>query len=193
MGMGFWQSKWKLIAGTGLLIASVGLPLVSRAQSPGDVIRIGNSPYDWNQFNSYWNQLINLGGATRAPSGAAAGVPSGAPAPSATDPQVLEKTLVRNLRISNMRFVPILKLNGSSQLTGSITNGNNKSVTVASINLEIYDAGGRLVQTSAVVPEPATIPAGGTVTFQKRLDTIPARGGYRAQLSKTPIVLQGGV
>ncbi len=192
MLMGFRHSNWKVLAGTILIASAISLPLTSRAQSPGDVIRIG-TPGQWTQFESYWNQLLNLGGPKTPP--ASADSSSGTPATAtATDPQVLERNLMRNLRVSNLRLDPILKLNGSSNLTGKITNRNSKTVTVASVNVEIFNADGALVQTAAAVPQPATIPAGATVTFTQQLLTVPADSGYRVRLSRTsPFSIQGGV
>jgi hypothetical protein len=190
MWMGFRHSNWKAIVGAVLLSSVASFPLVSQAQSPGDVIRIG-SPTQWNQFESYWNQLLNLSGPqTPASPDLGSADPSAA---TSTDPQVLERTLAKNLRVSNLRLAPIVRLNGSSNLMGSITNRNSKAVTVSSINLEVLDANGNLVQTNSVAPEPATIPPGATVTFQRELLTVPADGGYRVRLSKTPFSLQGGV
>jgi hypothetical protein len=191
MLMGFRKSNWKWVAGSLFLVAAMGFPVVSRAQSPGDVIRIG-SPGAWSQYESYWNQLINLSGASKPPS-AAAGSTDDATA-TASDPKVLEQALIRNLRVSNVRLVPIFKLSGSSQVSGRITNGNRKSVTVSSVNLEVLDSSGNLVQTSAAMPEPSTIPAGATVTFQQRLDTIPSDSGFQVRLSRSnPFTIQGGV
>jgi hypothetical protein len=190
MLMGFRKSNWKWIVGSFFLAAATGLPLVSRAQSPGDVIRIG-SPSDWSQYESYWNQLLNLSGASKSPSAATASTGSDS---TATDPKVLEQQLIRNLRVGNLRLESIVKLNGSSQIAGKITNGNSKAVAVSSVNLEILDSSGKLVQTSAAIPEPSTIPAGATVTFQQRLDTVPADSGYRVRLSRSnPFTIQGGV
>lgn len=192
--MGFRKSNWKWIAGSLFLAAAIGLPAVSQAQSPGDVIRIG-SPSDWNQYESYWNQLINLGAASKPSKSAAGSAGSGSDATAtATDPKVLEQALIRNLRVSNVRLVPIFKLSGSSQVSGRITNGNSKAVTVSSVNLEVLDSSGNLVQTSAAMPEPSTIPAGATVTFQQRLDTVPSDSGYQVRLSRSnPFTVQGGV
>jgi hypothetical protein len=188
MWMGFRHSNWKAIVGAVLLSSVASFQLVSRAQMPGDVIRIG-SPTQWSQFESYWNQLLNLS----APAPADQSVASDSSTATSTDPQELERTLAKNLRVSNLRLAPIVRLNGSSNLMGSITNRNSKAVTVASINLEVLDANGKLVQTNAISPEPATIPPGATVTFQKQLLTVPADGGYRVRLSKTPFSIQGGV
>ncbi len=192
MLMGFRKSNLKWIAGSLFLAAAIGLPVVSRAQSPGDVIRIG-SPSDWSQYESYWNQLINLGKASK-PSSASAGSPDSKATATATDPKVLEQALIKNLRVSGVRLVPIFKLSGSSQVSGRITNGNSKAVTVSSVNLEVLDPSGNLVQTSAAMPEPSTIPAGATVTFQQRLDTVPSDSGYQVRLSRSnPFTVQGGV
>ncbi len=191
MLMGFCKSNWKWIAGSLFLAAATGLPVVSQAQSPGDVIRIG-SPSTWSQYESYWNQLINLSGASTPPNAAAGS--GGDAAATASDPKVLEQVLIRNLRVSNVRLVPIFKLNGSSQVSGRITNGNSKAVTVSSVNLEVLDSSGNLVQTSAAAPEPSTIPAGATVTFQQRLDTVPSDSGFQVRLSRSnPFTIQGGV
>jgi hypothetical protein len=190
MLMGFRHSKWKLALGVALLTA--GLPFVSQvasqAQSPGDIIQIGNSPSQWNQFESYWNQLINLSG----PATPAASQGSGAPTASATDPQVLEKELIRNLQVSKQRLVPIIGLSASSQLVGSITNRNKKPVTVSSINFEIIGPDGKMAQTATAVPDPSTIPAGATVTFQRQLLTVPSKG-RSVRLSNPPFSIQGGI
>jgi hypothetical protein len=192
MLMGFRRSNWKLMAGTILIATATNLPLTSRAQSPGDVIRIGN-PGQWSQFESYWNQLINLSAPKTPPDSADSS--SGTPATAtATDPQILERNLIRNLRVSDLRLQPILKLNGSSNLMGRITNRNSKPVTVTSVNVEIFNADGVMVQTAAAVPQPATIPAGSTVTFTQELLTIPADSGYRVRLSRvSPFSIQGGI
>lgn len=169
------------------------LPSASRAQSPGDVIQIGNSPAQWSQYRDYWNQLLNLGKPPAAPAAPASNGSTDDPTSSdqaKVDPAVLEKKLAQNLRVSNLRLQRIIKLNGSSQLTGSITNRNNKPVTVNSVNLEVIGPNGALVQTVAATPEPTTIPAGATVTFQRDLPTVSVDGGYKVRLSKTPFSIQ---
>jgi hypothetical protein len=179
-----------------LLPFVLSVPIASRAQSPGDVIQIGNSPAQWSQYRDYWNQLLNLGKPPAAPEtpGSAITPDSTAIDPSTdqarVDPAVLEKQLARNLRVSNIRLQRIIKLNGSSQLTGSITNRNSKPVTVNSVNLEVLGPNGALSQTVAATPEPTTIPAGATVTFQRDLPTVPADGGYKVRLSKAPFSIQ---
>lgn len=193
MLMGFRKSSWKWVVGSCLMAAAVGSPWVSQAQSPGDVIRIGNSPSQWSQYEGYWNQLINLSGASKpAASSPSAAVPDAAP--TAQDPQVIERQLASNLRVSNVRLASILGLPGSSQVMGSITNNNRKAVTVASVNLEVYKANGELAQTVAARPQPATIAPGATVTFVQQLLTVPADSGFRARLSRTsPFSIEGGV
>jgi hypothetical protein len=190
MLMGFRKSNWKWIAGSIFLVAAIGLPVVSRAQSPGDIVRIG-SPSQWSQYESYWNQLINLGNASKAASTSAG---SSSVTDTATDPAVLEKQLVSKLRITNIRLAPILGFSGSSQLTGSITNNNSKAVTVSSINFDIFKSSGELQQTTSATPQPATIQPGATVTFSQQLLTVPADSGFQARLAKTsPVTIEGGV
>jgi hypothetical protein len=182
-----------------LLPLILSLPIAGRAQSPGDVIQIGNSPYEWSQYNDYWNQLLNLGKPPAAPEATVSGDNPGAAVDGAAptdqakvDPAVLAKQLARNLRISNLRLQRVIKLNGSSQLSGSITNRNSKPVTVNSVNVEVIGPDGSLSQTIAAAPEPTTIPAGATVTFQRYLPTVAVDGGYRVRLSKTPFDIQAG-
>lgn len=192
MVKGFRHSQWKLALG--IALCAVGLPFSGQAQSPGDVIRIGNSPIEQSQYESYWNQLLNLSGPATPAATQGSGQDSNAlsPASSATDPQVLEKELIRNLQISQTRLKPIIGLSGSSVLTGSITNRNKKAVTVSSVNFEIIGPDGSLVQTTSAVPEPATVQPGATVTFQKQLPSVPFRG-RTVRLSKPAVAIQGGI
>jgi hypothetical protein len=190
MLMGFRKSNWKWIAGAVVLAAAIGLPVASRAQSPGDIIRIG-SPGQWSQYESYWNQLINLSAASKPASAPAGGSIGG---DTATDPAVLEKRLLSNIKVSKIRLEAIVGWSGASQLMGSITNNNSKAVTVSSVNFDIYKSSGELQQTTSAQPQPTTIPPGGTVTFSQQLPTIPADSGYQARLAKTsPVTIAGGV
>jgi hypothetical protein len=189
MLMGFRKSNLKWIAGAVFLAAAIGLPVASRAQSPGDIIRIG-SPSQWSQYESYWNQLINLGAASKPASSA----PGGSVSDTATDPAVLEKQLLSNIKVSRIRLEPIIGWSGASQLMGSVTNNNSKAVTVSGINFDIYKSSGELQQTTSAQPQPATIPPGGTVTFSQQLPTVPSDSGYQARLAKTsPVTIAGGV
>lgn len=185
MLMSLRHSGWKLALSTAFLVGI--FPAISRAQSPGDVIQIGNSPNQWSQYKSYWDQLINLNAPTAPTPDASSDATQ-----TATDPQVLQQTLVRNLQINNLRLVPINQLSGSSQLMGSITNRNSKPVTVSSINFQIIGPDGQLAQTSSATPDPATIPPGATVTFQRQLLNLPARG-RTVRLSNPAVSVQGGV
>ena len=191
MGMELRHFRLLVLQGVASAAALVAvLPGISLAQSPGDMIRIGDSPAQWSQFESYWNKLVNLNGAKTPAAEAPQASGSGQ---TAVDPQILQKALIRNLRISGLRLAPIIKLNGSSQLTGTITNGNRKAVTVASINFGIYDGSGNLIQTSAATPEPSTIAPGATVTFQRELPTVPPNPEYSIRLVNPAVTLQGGV
>jgi hypothetical protein len=185
MLMGLRHSGWKLVLGAVLLAGS--FPIASQAQSPGDVIQIGGSPSQWSQNESYWNQLINLNAPT-APANQASSDSNA----TATDPQALQQALVQNLQVSNVQLASIKQLSGSSQLTGSITNRNKKPVTVSSVNFQIIGPDGQLVQTSSAVPEPPTIQPGATVTFQRQLLNLPAKG-RTVRLSNPAVSIQGGV
>jgi hypothetical protein len=193
MLMGFRHLNRKLMMGVFVLSTMVGLPLASQAQSPGDVVRIGNSPNEWGQFESYWNQLINLS-RPPAPVAPAADSPNSGTTATATDPKVLEQALIRNLRVSGLSLNPILRLNGSSQVKGSLTNRNSKAVTVTGVNLDVLDSNGALVQTTSAIPQPSTVPAGATVTFTQELLTVPSDGGYTVRISRqNPFSIQGGI
>lgn len=190
---GFSNTFTRLMVGS-VLVSTVALaPLVGRAQTAGDIVVIGDSPREWSQFQSYWNRLLNLS----APSAPAAAPQSGQAGPSslesAEDPQVLAQKLKKNLKVSKLRLDPIIRLNGSSMAAGSLTNKNKESVTVASINFEIVDDRGNLIQTGSASPQPTTLAPGQTVTFQRQLLTVPADAGYKIRLSGDPFVVQGGV
>uniref|UniRef100_B8HUY3 Uncharacterized protein n=1 Tax=Cyanothece sp. (strain PCC 7425 / ATCC 29141) TaxID=395961 RepID=B8HUY3_CYAP4 len=171
------------------LLSTIALaPALS--QSAGDIVVIGNSPAQWAQNQTYWNQLLGLTGGGQSPM-AAPPAPGGDQA--TVDPQVLQQQLIQNIQISNLRLVPIIKLNGSSELMGSLTNRNAKTVTVSSVNFEVLDAQGNLLQTGSAVPQPATVAPGQTVTFQTTLPTVPPDSGAKVRLGRPAIQLQGGV
>jgi hypothetical protein len=184
---GFPKTFAQLMAGS-VLISTVALaPLPASTQTPGDVVVIGDSPREWSEFQSYWNQLLNL----NAP---AAPVQSGGPSlTQGEDPQVLAANLKKNLQVSKLRLDPIIRLNGSSMAAGSLTNKNKAAVTVSSINFEILDGSGKMIQTGSAAPQPSTLAPGQTVTFQEQLLTVPADGGYKIRLTSDPFVIQGGV
>jgi hypothetical protein len=187
----FYKSNGKYLVGVLLLTTAMNLFPSSLAQKSGDIIRIG-SPSEWQQYEAYWKQLIK--NSKRRPSGEASGeIGNGDRPPTAeTDSKELQQALVKNLRVSDLQLLPILKLNGSSQVMGKIKNGNSKAITVFSVNLEVLDASGNLVQTSAPSPEPSTIPPGETVTFQQQLNTIPFEGGFQVRLSRNnPFTILG--
>jgi hypothetical protein len=189
--LGFRKSNWKWFASSVLFTAMMGFPLLTWAQASRNVIRIG-SPSEWKQNESYWNQLIKSG--SSKPASDATGKAGVGSTGNAADPKITEQKSIENLRVSNLRLVPIIKLNGSSQVMGMITNANRKAVTVSSVNLEVLDSFGNLILTSAPTPEPSTIPAGETVTFQKQLYTVPADDGFQVRLSRSnPFTMGGGI
>lgn len=171
-----------------LIVGAAAIPQFSWAQSPGDIVVIGNSPDQWQRHRSYWNQLLNLNGPTPRPGQGEQSLNR-----PTVDPRTLQEEILRNLQVSDLRLEPIIRLNGSSQLIGTLNNRNSTAVTVAGVNFEILDSKGNLVQTGVAVPQPATIAPGQAVTFQTALATIPPDGGFQVRLAQPPIVLQGGV
>ena len=176
-----------LVMGSTLAVTTAVAPLSVKAQSPGDIVVIGDSPADWSQFQNYWNQLLQLNPAPApTPDG------EGATFDTPPDPQALAQKLSKKLKVSNLRLEPIIGLSGASVLSGTLTNGNKESVTVTGVNYEVLDAKGKLVQTGSASPQPSTIAAGGSVTFQQELATVPSDGGFKVKLVKDPFVIQGG-
>lgn len=175
------------------VLASIAITAPSvRAQSAGDVIQIGGSASEQSRFRDYWNQLINLSGPPSGAETAEAGSGQSL-GDTAEDPQVLAKKLGKNLRVSNLRLVPIIRLNGSSELQGSLSNRNKQAVTVSGVNFEVLDANGNLIQTGSAAPRPATLGPGQTVTFKAELLTVPPDSRYRVRLTQDPFVIQGGI
>lgn len=169
-----------------LASTATAIPAPTKAQSAGDIVILGNSPEQQAQFQAYWNELLKLN------------VPKTQPdqqslAPTAPNPQLLEKEIIRNLKVSGLQLKPVIGLGGSSEVVGSLTSSNKKPVTVSAVNYEIVDAAGTVLQTGSAVPEPATIAPGQTVTFKDQLLTTSARGDKSIRLSKPAFVVQGGV
>jgi hypothetical protein len=168
------------------LLALSALP--GRTQSAGDVVVIGNSPSQWSQNQFHWNQLVELNGAKPKQS-----TPNPVGDQAAANPQAIEKQLLSGIQISGVQLQPIIKLPGSSQLIGTLTNGNSQPVTIAGVNFKIVDANGKFLQSGTAVPQPATVAPGQSVTFQTTLSTIPADSGAKALLTNPPVAIQGGV
>lgn len=180
---------------SGLIFGSL-LPLIltlpSQAQkNPGDIIVIGNSPRQWAQNQSYWNQLVGVFG--RAIPAATAPDPTSDTTQATADPQVLIQQLLRNISVSAPQLQPILKLPGSSQVSGSLTNRNNQPVTIGGVNFEVLDNTGKVIQTGSAIPEPATVGPGQTVTYQQTLLTVPSDVGASVRLANPSITIQGGI
>ncbi len=208
MATQIWRQKAKVgMAISAMLVAAIAA-IPARAQSPGDIVVIGNSPTEWAQFQSYWNQLLQLsqpvppapsqpGAALPPPSSPDASSPASGLDPNAAlpelDPQARQEDLIQNLRVNSLRLVPIIRLNGSSEVMGNLTNNNREAVTVSSVNFEVLDRQGQLVQTGSAVPEPATVAPGQTVTFKATLLTVPPDAGFRVRLASSPYLIQGGI
>ena len=189
------HKQMNTIACSGLVVGSL-LPLMfalpSQAQkNPGDIIVIGNSPRQWAQNQSYWNQLVGVFG--RAIPAATAPTPPSDPTQAGADPQVLTQKLLQNISVGAPQLQPILKLPGSSQVSGSLTNRNNQPVTIGGVNFEVLDNTGNVIQTGSAVPEPATVGPGQTVTYQQTLLTVPSDVGASVRLINPPVTIQGGI
>ena len=173
--------------------AQVGMMFPSFAQyqgNPGDIVVIGDSPNEWSRYRSFWLDLIQVSTPTEStgPSGESFSQSDEEPSP-----EVLEAKLKKNLVVSNLKVKPILKLNGSSQVEGSLTNRNKKVVNVASVGFEILDGNGNLVRTGEARPQPSNVSPGQTVTFTTDLLGLATESSYKVRLTKSPFVLRGGV
>ena len=183
----------RLLVGSVLTSTAVVATLPGHTQSAGDVIQIGGSASEQARFEAYWNQLLNLNGPSEAESADTADASNASFSESDVDPQVLAKKLSKNLKVSNLRLVPIIRLNGSSEVQGTLSNRNKQSVTVSGVNFEVLDGGGNLVQTGSAVPSPSTLSPGQSVTFKAQLLTVPAGGNYKIRLTNPAFNVQGGV
>lgn len=167
---------------------SIALLSVTQARVLGqeDVVILGNSPAEQDFFRSYWEQLRSIGRPTRTT--APAQSQSAQPIGGANRPNL--QALQRNLRVRDLRLARIIKLNGSSELQGVLTNRNSVPVTVLAVNYRILDAFGNLVQTGSASPEPSTIAPGQSVTFSRTLLTVPVDGGYQVKLARPAFTLE---
>ena len=187
--------RWvmRLLAGSVLVSTAAIATLPGHTQSAGDVIQIGGSSSEQARFRSYWQQLMNLNGPPETETADTSDTSGSSFSESDVDPQALAEKLSKKLRVSNLRLVPIIRLNGSSEVQGTLTNGNKESVTVSGVNFEVLDGSGNLVQTGSATPSPSTLASGQSVTFKAQLLTVPAGGNYKVRLTKPAFNLQGGV
>lgn len=187
--------RWlmRLLAGSVVTSTALVATLPGYTQSAGDVIQIGGSSSEQARFRDYWQQLMNLNGSPEAETDSQESTSSESFSESDVDPQVLAQKLSKNLKVSNLRLVPIIRLNGSSEVQGTLRNGNKESVTVSGVNFEVLDGSGGLVQTGSAVPSPSTLAPGQSVTFKAELLTVPAGGNYKVRLTKPAFNIQGGV
>ncbi len=187
--------RWltRLLIGSVVTSTALVATLPGHTQSAGDVIQIGGSASEQSRFQNYWQQLMNLNGPPETEDTSAADSANSSFEESDVDPQVLAQKLSKKLRVSSLRLVPIIRLNGSSEVQGTLTNGNKESVTVSGVNFEVVDGSGNLVQTGSAVPSPSTLSSGQSVTFKAQLLTVPAVGNYKVRLTKPAFNIQGGV
>jgi hypothetical protein len=153
----------------------------TRVLGQEEVVILGDSPAQQQYFRTYWEQLRNIGGAA-APEQQLS-------QPPVRNSRLRSQLLQKNLRVRDLRLERIIKLNGSSELMGILTNRNRDPVTVLSVNYQIFDAFGELVQTGSATPEPSTIGPGQSVTFSRTLWTVPVDGEYKIQLAKPAFTL----
>lgn len=185
----------KILVGFSVVAATqVGLTTPTFGQyqgNAGDIVVIGNSPAEWSRFRSFWRELIQ---ATPPSTSASSSTSSfGSQASDEPSPEEIEAKLKKNLVVSNLKFQPIVRLNGSSQVEGSLTNKNKKPVTVNSVAFEVVDSKGNLVRSGSAQPQPSNLSAGQTVTFSADLLGLAADSSYKVRLTQSPFVLQGGV
>ncbi|WP_299490294.1 FxLYD domain-containing protein [Acaryochloris sp. IP29b_bin.137] len=187
--------RWltRLLVGSVVTSTALVATFPGHTQSAGDVIQIGGSASEQVRFRNYWQELMNLNGPAESDTDATAESSGSSFEESDVDPQALAQKLSKNLKVSNLRLVPIIRLNGSSEVQGTLKNGNKESVTVTGVNFEVLDGSGDLVQTGSAVPSPSTLSPGQSVTFKAELLTVPAGGNYKVRLTKPAFNIQGGV
>ncbi len=171
----------------GALLSLLSVLPAQAQKNPGDIVVVGNSPSQWAQNQQYWNQLLGIFGRSISASVA------NTTATAADSPQALAQQILQNIQVSAPQLLPIIKLPGSSQVTGSVTNRNREAVTISGVNFVVLDRSGNVLQTGAAIPEPATVGPGQTVTYQQTLLTVPSDIGATVQLTNPPVSIQGGV
>lgn len=164
-----------------LLSCLTMLPLVvpTVAQAEQDIVIIGETAEQKQQFQSYWQQLLNL---NQAAERARPKSPVQSKYAARTDREVKLKKILRNLKVEDIGLDYIIQLNGSSHLSGILTNENDQPVTVLAVNYEILDRRGNLLQTGSAQPQPSTIAPGQSVTFADTLWTIAPDEAYEVRL-----------
>ena len=170
-----------------MLVSSllIAIPLVASptgAQSEQDIVIIGETADQNQRFQSYWQQLLHLNQTAEPAS------PQQQPQPQdvAQAQEAKREKMLRNLFVRDLGLDYIIQLNGSSQLSGILTNENDVPVTVLAVNYEILDSSGYLLQTGSAQPEPSTIAPGQSVTFADTLWTISPDQGYEVRLLDPP-------
>lgn len=161
------------------LLAMLPLALPTIAQAEQDIVIIGETAAQNQQFQSYWQQLINLKQSAERARPKSTVQPKYA---ARDDREVKLQKILRNLKVEDIDLDYIIQLNGSSHLSGILTNENDQLVTVIAVNYEILDRRGNLLQTGSAQPKPSTIGPGQSVTFADTLWTIAPDEAYEVRL-----------
>lgn len=161
------------------LLTMFPLALPAVAQAEQDIVIIGETAEQKQQFQSYWQQLINLNQAAERARPRSAVQPKYA---ARDDRDLKLQKILRNLKVEDIDLDYIIQLNGSSHLSGILTNENDQPVTVIAVNYEILDRRGNLLQTGSAQPKPSTIGPGQSVTFADTLWTIAPDEAYEVRL-----------
>lgn len=167
-----------------LTILPAAFPTIVQAEQ--DIVIIGETAAQKQRFRAYWQQLLNLSQAAER-----ARPKSQVQSQDITqaDRDVKLEKILRNLYVEDMGLDYIIQLNGSSQLSGILTNGNDIPVTVLAVNYEILDRRGNLLQTGSAQPKPSIIAPGQSVTFSDTLWTISPDEGHDVRLLDPPFQL----
>lgn len=161
------------------LLTMLPLALPTVAQAEQDIVIIGETADQNQRFQSYWQQLLNLNQAAKRARPKSQVQPKYA---ARDDRDVKLQKILRNLKVEEIGLDYIIQLNGSSHLSGILTNENNQPVTVIAVNYEILDRRGNLLQTGSAQPKPSTIAPGQSVTFADTLWTIAPDEAYEVRL-----------
>lgn len=161
------------------LLTMLPLAFPAVAQAEQDIVIIGETAEQKQRFQSYWQQLLNLNQAVERARPKSQVQPKYA---ARVNREVKLKKILRNLKVEEIGLDYIIQLNGSSHLSGILTNENDQPVTVMAVNYEILDRRGNLLQTGSASPKPSTLAPGQSVTFADTLWTLAPDEAYEVRL-----------